>query len=289
MLSPDMRSLPPHKLSRFAVGLAVVLCSLLSLRAGTATSVRGLYYTGVDNSYNTVSNGAQDSHWDVTYATTNGGSSTNTTYQGNTYVIGNNNNDSGWVDRTNARWIVPPNASNGYNLPGNGTTGANAASYIYTLAFTIVGTGSGIATNQVTITLTLAADDNAQVYINPSLNGDGSVNTSTSKLGGSLASAWNNTQVLTLQNFDNGVNADNARFVIGTNYLTIKVDNTNSVTGSSNATTLNASGLLVYQTGSATIISPNPVPEAGVWLPMVGALGLFLWQRRRRVEQASIA
>jgi len=284
-----MRSLPPHKLSRFAVGLAVVLCSLLSLRAGTATSVRGLYYTGVDNSYNTVSNGAQDSHWDVTYATTNGGSSTNTTYQGNTYVIGNNNNDSGWVDRTNARWIVPPNASNGYNLPGNGTTGANAASYIYTLAFTIVGTGSGIATNQVTITLTLAADDNAQVYINPSLNGDGSVNTSTSKLGGSLASAWNNTQVLTLQNFDNGVNADNARFVIGTNYLTIKVDNTNSVTGSSNATTLNASGLLVYQTGSATIISPNPVPEAGVWLPMVGALGLFLWQRRRRVEQASIA
>jgi len=289
MLSPDMRSLPPHKLSRFAVGLAVVLCSLLSLRAGTATSVRGLYYTGVDNSYNTVSNGAQDSHWDVTYATTNGGSSTNTTYQGNTYVIGNNNNDSGWVDRTNARWIVPPNASNGYNLPGNGTTGANAASYIYTLAFTIVGTGSGIATNQVTITLTLAADDNAQVYINPSLNGDGSINTSTSKLGGSLASAWNNTQVLTLQNFDNGVNADNARFVIGTNYLTIKVDNTNSVTGSSNATTLNASGLLVYQTGSATIISPNPVPEAGVWLPMVGALGLFLWQRRRRVEQASIA
>jgi len=289
MLPTDSRSLPPHIFSRFAGGLAVVLCSLLSLRAGTATSVRGLYYTGVDNSYNTVSNGAQDSHWDVTYATTNGGSSTNTTYQGNTYVIGNNNNDSGWVDRTNARWIVPPNASNGYNLPGNGTTGANAASYIYTLAFTIVGTGSGIATNQVTITLTLAADDNAQVYINPSLNGDGSVNTSTSKLGGSLASAWNNTQVLTLQNFDNGVNADNARFVIGTNYLTIKVDNTNSVTGSSNATTLNASGLLVYQTGSATIISPNPVPEAGVWLPMVGALGLFLWQRRRRVEQASIA
>ena len=175
--------------------------------------------------------------------------------------------------------------SGGDFLPGNGTTGVNAASFVYTLAFTIAGDNVGsIATNQVSITLTLAADDQAAIYVNPTLNADGSINAS-SRLGGAIFSAWNNTQTITLQNYDNGAHADNATFKIGTNYLTVQVDNTNSLTGTQSSSALNPSGLLVYQVGSATIVSPNPVPEVAVWLPIAGALGLFFWHRRRQSEK----
>jgi hypothetical protein len=71
--------------------------------------------------------------------------------------------------------------------------------------------------------------------------------------------------------------------VIGTNYIYVVVDNTNSVSGSTTATTLNPSGLIVYQVGSAVNITKTPIPEVGTMLPIVGALGLFglrLWRRR---------
>lgn len=269
------------------LGLGLLLCSLGTARGGTASSITGLYYTGVDNSNNVTGAAVTtDSHWKVTYATTNGGTSVNSAYQGTAYVVRNAYNDPGWVDKFNAQWIVPPSAVNGDSLPGNGTTGANAASYIYTLSFTIVGkpgdnTDGSVVINQTSITLTLAADDQASVYVNPTLNANGSIN-SSSKLGGSITNAWTNIQTLTLQNYADGTNADNAVFKIGLNTLVIKVDNTNGQLGDSISTSLNASGLLVYQTGSsANVISGKPVPEVGVWLPIVGALGLFLWRRSR--------
>ncbi len=279
-----------NHISRFFLfGAGAFLCALGNIHAGTATTITGLYYTGVDNAGGLLNSGNQDSHWAVT---TNEGSA----YQGQAYVVrGSTVTGSGWSANTaNARWITPPGATNatggnvnqGYNyLPGNGTTGTNAASYAYTLAFTITGTGTGVVSNQVTVTLTLAADDNASVYINPTMS-NGLVDTASSTLGGTVLAAWGNTRTITLQNFDNGANANNATFVIGINYLTIQVDNTNGITGTSAATALNASGLMVYQTGgSANIISPNPTPEVGVWLPVVGALGLFFWRRRNAFEK----
>ena len=255
--------------------------------AGTATNVTGLYYTGVNDSGGLLAGGT-DSHWKVSSAVLNG--TVNTAYQGPAYVV--NPTDSGWVkNTTTAQWITAPGAVNssgtanagGDILPGSGTgtgIGYNSASYTYTLTFYINGAdpvGTAV-TNNVSITLTLAADDQAQVYINGAAAGP------------LQTSAWTSTQPVTLHNYNDGT-AANANFKIGANTLAIQVDNTDSKTGKQNAN-LNASGLLVYQTGTAILIDgkPNPVPEVGVWLPVVGALGLFFWQRRRpSANPASVA
>jgi hypothetical protein len=286
-------------IARFAAGMLLMVCSLESARAGTASSVSGLYYTGVNNSYGLLNGGTTDSHWSVTYAYANR-ITDNPTYQGAAYVVSSNYIDGGWAPNTAAaQWITAPGAQNasgtvnvgGDSLPGSGTGtggGNNSASYVYTLAFTIASKTDPIGTavsNQVSITLTLAADDQAKIYVNPTLLANGSVAASNTA-SGTLLSAWNNTSAVTLQNY--GASA-NANFVIGTNYLVIQVDNTDSKTGTQSAN-LNASGLLVYQTGTAILIDgkPNPVPEVGVWLPVVGALGLFFWQRRRSTTPGSV-
>lgn len=277
-------------------GTSLLLSMLVVAHAGTATNVTGLYFTGTNNITGTslASNGSVDSHWTITYATTNGGVSADSNYMNAAYVLSNGKNFSAWKDATNAQWIVPPQAisvdtwvtgskaSTGNDaVPGNGTTGTNAASYVYTLTFNIAGDNAGsIVTNRTSITLTLAADDQASVYVNPTLIG-GAIDTANSRLGGTITNAWTNTKTITLQNYDDGTNGDNAVFKIGTNTLVIQVDNTNSITGSSTTTSSNPSGLLVYQTGSAILIDPRPVPEVGVWLPIIGALGLFFWQRHR--------
>jgi hypothetical protein len=226
-------------------------------RAGTATGIGGLYYTGTTNSGGLVAGGTQESHWSVTYANTSANATTDkATYTGNAYVVSSGYIDGGWAPNTStAQWIVPPGASTsasggtlnvgGDYLPGNGTTGTNIGTYVYTLAFNIWGTGTGTATNQISISLTLAADDQAKVYINPTLNSSGSIATTTAAA--TLTSAWNNTSSITLSNY--GTN-NNSRFVIGTNYLVVQVDNTNSIVGDSNSNARNPSGLLVYQVGS---------------------------------------
>jgi len=280
----NMRLTSLPKIARFLAGAILALCALVTVQGGTATKVNGLSYTGV----NPLPNGT-DSHWTVSYSTEGNA------YQGAAYVI--NTPASGWTSNVgSAEWITAPGNSGSAYLPGNGTTGANVASYVYKLAFTIVGkpgdaSGSAV-TNQVSITLTMAADDQAKVYVNPTTlgtNGTGAIDTANSKLGGSLSSAWTNTTPLVLQNFNDGTHADNASFVIGTNYLYIQVDNTNGVVGDSGSNANNLTGLLVYQTSSsATVISTNPVPEVGVWLPVVGALGLFFWRRSRTARPHSV-
>jgi hypothetical protein len=280
---------------RILSGILVFLCSAGGAYAvGTASDITGLYYTGVNSSNGLLAGGTQESHWAVTYASVAG--SKNTSYMGSAYVVSGNYIDGGWTPNTaNAQWIVPPGASTaatggtlnvgGDYLPGNGNSGTNEGIYVYTLAFNIVGTGSGTVTNAVSISLTLSADDQYFVYVNPTGNG---TTVPTGTAAGSATSAWNSTAVVNLQNGTTGTNG-NSIFKIGTNYITIVVDNTNSITGSSGSTALNPSGLLVYQVGSATMINGKPIPEVGAWLPAFGALGLFCWRRFRTAKPLSIA
>jgi len=266
---------------RFAAGALLGLCSWGIADAGLATSVNGLYYTGVNDSGGLLTGGSRDSHWTV--IDSNKGS----TYEGAGYVVNSSYIDGAWVQNTSsAQWITAPGAqttSGTVNVGGDmlpGTSSSNA-SYVYKLSFNIAGSGNAgeKVTNQISITLTLAADDLAKIYVNPTLT-NGQITSGT--VAGSITSGspWTNTSAITLQNFDT---SKNANFVIGTNTLVIEVDNTGSAT-------LNPSGLLVYQTGSAVLIDghPNPTPEAGVWLPVVGALGLFFWQRRRPSAKQSL-
>ena len=185
--------------------------------AGTATVVWGLYYTGVNDTYGLLSSGGtQDSHWKVTYVSTNGGSSANTGYEGQGYVVSPSNVSSvGWIQNTSsAQWITAPGATDsaGNNVnkgndyrPGTGTgAGSHEGVYDYSLSFNVAGTGGNGATvnNNVSISLTVAADDQ---YSPPTLtrfwNSDGSVNKGSSTLASSATAAWNNTQVATLAKF----------------------------------------------------------------------------------------
>ncbi len=288
-----------HRLA-IAAALACGVGGGVAYASGLATDVTGLYYTGVSSANGLLSGGATDPHWTVTYASTNGGSSQNSTYQGAAYVVNNSNVvGSGWTQNTtSSQWIIAPGATDPNNgnsvntggdfLPGNGNTGSNEGIYVYTLAFNIVGTGSGTVKNAVSIGITISADDQYAIYVNPAGNGT-SIPTGTAAATG--FSAWNNSSSATLQNGTNGTGTSgNSVFKIGVNYLTIVVDNTNSATGSSSSTATNASGLLVYQVGSAITINGNPIPEAGTCLPLFGAVGLyglFAWRRGRRKSSGS--
>ena len=285
----------PRRPSNLNFLILATLCLAWSghVFAGTATSVNGLYYTGVNNSGGLLWGGSQDSHWDVVYAdVANNIYQNNSTYTGQAYVVSNSNIAGGWVPNTSsAKWIVPPGARDGsgdaneggVRLPGNGTTGNNDATFIYQLAFNIGGTGSGEVENKVSISLTIAADDQYTIYVNPTYNSSGI----TSAVAGSRTNAWNNTQAEYLQNYDDANSTANSNFVIGTNYIWVVVNNTNSIVGNSNSTSLNASGLLVYQVGSAVVIG-GVIPEVGTMFPVVGALGVFAWRRlRRRQAQAA--
>lgn len=290
-------------LLRVGVLLSVLWGGALIARAGSATNVTGLYYTGVDNSGGLLDGGDQDSHWRVTFARVGSNTYSGTsTYTGQSYVVSGSYIDGAWVQNTSAaQWITAPGArtsasggsstanQGGDYLPGNGTSGSNAAYYVYRLAFTISGTGGGTVTNNIAISMTIAADDAYTVYVNPAsaptVNSSGVISSGGTAASASGTSAWDNTTAITLANYGSG---DNANFVIGTNYIYIVVANTNSLTGSSSSSSLNPSGLLVYQVGSAVTIDGKPIPEAGTWMPMVGALGLFGWVgwRRRRAAAA---
>jgi hypothetical protein len=285
-----IRSLPHF--SRLLFVLAVAL-TLAVARGGaqTAVDITGLYFTGQNSNGQLQSGGGQDVNWTVTYASTDGGADASTANEGAGYVITPSSvSGSGYTpNTTNAQWITAPGAyvngstssaqnAGGDFLPGNGTTGSNEGIYVYTLAFTITGSGAPgtVVTNQIQITMTLAADDQYSVFVNPA--GNGTTNP-TGTAAASQTSAWTNKSNITLQNYGS---ANNSKFVIGTNYIVVVVDNTNSATGASTSTALNASGLLVFQTSAATI-DGKPVPEVATWLPLVGVIGCYgLVLRRRR-------
>ncbi len=282
----------PRRLVIHVVMLAAAFGPGGMVRGGTATDITGLYFSGINNSGSLLAGGAQDPHWSVTYASTNGGSSSNSTYQGAAYVVSGSYIDGAWTQNTSsAQWITAPGATNssgtanvgGDYLPGNGNTGSNEGIFIYTLGFTITGSGSGTVTNSISVSLTISSDDQYSIYVNPTGNG---TTIPTSIAAATATNAWNNSTSVTLQNGTTGTNG-NSIFKIGANYLTVRVDNTNSVSGSSKITSVNPSGLLVYQVGSAALIDGKPIPEVGAWLPVLGAVGLygaFAWRRRRSGE-----
>jgi hypothetical protein len=298
-----MLRLPFMKLKLLSA-LFLLLAGPLGLAAnGTATDIDGLDYTGTNTNGSLLAGGATDPLWKVTYADVYGVSYTgNSQYTGAAYVIDDSPyiSSEGYVQNTStAQWITAPGAATDTNgdspdtggnyLPGNGTTGTNSAEYIYTMTFSITGSGSGTVKNDVQISLTIAADDAYAIYVNP-----GAVNTNThSSTYGSFisstasdtgTSAWNNTSVTYLQNYSaSSTELLDAGFVIGTNTISIIVTNSNGITGTSGSTVENASGLFVYQVGAVGLINGNPVPEAGAWLPIAGALGLFgvlAWRRK---------
>lgn len=278
------------------------VCGCSVCLAGSATDISGLYYTGQTSSGTLQAGGGRDAHWDVTYAyvagtryrSYSGNSFADTTYTSinGAYVLSSSYIDSAYVPNTSsAQWITAPGAMTamsggtadlgGDYLPGNGSSGTNAAFYVYQTTFTITGTGTGVVTNAINISMTIAADDNYAIYVSSTpvtVNGSGSI---SSQYGSSVTgtSAWSNTTAQTLTNTGSGANTT---FNIGTNYLTVVVYNTNSVNnGSSTSTALNPSGLLVYQVGAVATIDGRPVPEVGAWMPLLGAVGLCAVARRR--------
>ncbi|MDI1318976.1 MAG: hypothetical protein PSW75_02125 [bacterium] len=266
--------------------------------AGSVTDVNGLYYTGVNSSGGLLAGGAADPNWTVTYARVGGANYTGTsTYTGSAYVLSSAYIDPAYVANTStAQWVTAPGASTaasggtanvgGDYLPGNGTSGSNSAYYVYRLAFTIVGTGTGTVTNNLQISMTIAADDAYTVYVNPvsspTVNNSGAISTGGTAASASGTSAWNNTSAFTLGNSTSGGGTNNSKFVIGTNYIYVVVANTNSTTGSSGSNTPNPSGLLVYQVGSGVTIDGRVIPEVGTILPVALAFGLFVLRRFRR-------
>jgi len=284
----------------FLAALATVLAGARA-QAQTATDITGLYDTGLTSGGALAAGGTQAAHWSVTYASTNGGTSASAANEGAGYVINPSNvSGSGYTPNTSsAQWITAPGAyttsstssaqnAGGDYLPGNGNTGSNEGIYVYTLAFTVTGTGANGTTvnsalSKVQITMTLAADDQYSVYVNPTGNG---TTVPTGTAAATALAAWSNTTQIALQNYGSG-GANNATFKIGTNYIVVVVDNTNSITGSSSSTVLNASGLLVYETSEATI-NGQPVPEVATWLPLLGAIGCYglivLRRRQARIQ-----
>ncbi|MFA6959495.1 MAG: hypothetical protein WC205_01955 [Opitutaceae bacterium] len=282
------------------------------LATGLATDITGLYYTGLDSSGNLQTGGLQDANWNVTYAYYNHQAYSGTSqYTGAAYtVLGSALTSADYADNTaSAQWITAPGATDSLGgsvntgelyLPGNGTSTdrvPKSSSYykegifVYTLEFTITGTGSGTVTNDISIGMTIAADDGFKIYVNPAGNGT-TLPTGTDASGGIYTQGqWTGTTTVTLQNgTDDTGTSGNSVFKIGTNYIVIVVDNTNSATGPSTSTDLNASGLLVYQLGSAVTIDGRVIPEVGTWMPLVAALllyGLLMWHRSRRASMAA--
>jgi hypothetical protein len=274
-----MRLTQPLKIL-FAVGAVCLWCAGM-VHGQIASNITGLYYTGMNSKGGLVTPGKADSNWNVTFVSTTGtNGSNNTKYTGDAYVI-SGTLPGGYVGNSNnAQWITAPTDKTyaGPSLPGYGTANHEGV-YVYTLAFNVVGTGSGTVTTPITITLGVAADDQFAIYVNPSNNGN-SIPTSGASFT-SDAGAWTGTTDITLTNGTTGTNG-NSRFVVGTNYMVIVVDNTDS---GNNSGGNNATGLLVYQVGDM-LVGNNPIqgviPEVGAWLPVAAAMGLFLWSRRRR-------
>lgn len=160
-----MNSALVTRIARIIFGAVVFFCAIAGqARAGTATSISGLYTTGIDG----ADNGTRDDHWKMS--------------DGNfAYVVSNSNvNSNGWVPNgTSAKWI---------SYASNGSSGLGSGTYTYTLSFNIAGSGTG-AVSGVNIYMTLAVDDSAVITV----NGGNGVSTTGS-------SQWSRTQNVTLSN-----------------------------------------------------------------------------------------
>jgi hypothetical protein len=272
------------------------------MRAALATGVTGFYYTGESTSGTALGQGAntptvansgqQDAAWAVTYASTNGGISAASAYEGTSYVINTTNTTYGtqypvpyWSSNTSqAEWITAPGAtwansantgtsgainSGGDGLLGYGTdtspvayNNSQSVVYVYTTTFTLTSTAAaGTAITGLTLNLQVSADNSYAIFVNPASSG-AFLGTSTAKYVSGANSYGTSSNV-----------ALNSGFVVGVNTISIEVQNAG--TGASYQT--NYSGLLVYGAGFVGI------PECGTWLPLAIAVALYgAWFRRER-------
>ena len=150
-------------------------------------------------------------------------------------------------------------------------------------------------TNNVALSLTMAADDQFRVYLNSTDNGT-TLPTGTTA-GGDSTEAWKNTSSIVLANYASGLAGQsiNSTFKIGTNYLVVVVENTNN--GRANKSDeRNPSGLIFYQQNqdilidgqSISIIAGHSTLETGTWIPAVAALlltGGWYGLRRHRAQR----
>jgi hypothetical protein len=252
-----------------------------------------LYYTGETSTGGlltastalTNNSGTQDPYWSVTYASNNGGATAATPNEGLAYVINTTQTTYAsqypsppWASNTtNAEWITAPGAvfttgtgvaalvdnAGGDGLYGYGSDASppamnatNAAIYIYTTTFTISGNGSaGTAVTGFTLNLSLSADNNFDVFVNPA--------STTAELGVGTAAYVSPDNAYTAT----AAVALTSGFVIGVNTISVEVENAGVASGHN----INYSGLLVYNVGFAGLA----VPELGTWLPLAAALGLY--------------
>jgi hypothetical protein len=254
------------------------------------------------NTPNVANSGTQDPYWSVTYASTNGGATTASAYVGTTYVINTTNtafNTNGqypngyWAPETSsAEWITAPGAvwanngntatsgqvnSGGDGLPGYGLdsaplpyTSTHAVIYVYTTTFTITGNGTtGDAITGLTMNLSVSADNNFAVFVNPT-NTAAALATSSAKY---VSPANEYTYAPLNVSLTSG-------FVIGVNTISIEVENSG---GGTNVGNTNYSGVIVYGSGFVGL------PETGTWLPLAAAAGFYAAWFLRRSRPRAIA
>jgi hypothetical protein len=287
----------------YLAGLVGLIAAGPSGRAALATSVTGLYYTGQSASGGllsqgttpgTANSGTLDPAWVVTYASTNGGATAATAYEGTSYVINTTQTtyasqypNPPWAANTSsAQWITAPGAvyasngaavgpanAGGDGLPGYGSdsspvamNASNAAIYVYTTTFTITGNAAaGTAVTGFTLNLKVSADNSFDIFVNPTATNQ-YLNTANAAYASS-PNAYTATSAIALS----------SGFKIGVNTISIQVENA----AAANVSSVNYSGLLVYQAGFSGL-----VPEVGSWLPLAAAAALYgcVALRRRRVR-----
>jgi len=214
------------------------LCTVALYVFLLASSVRAGTATGISGLYTTgvdANADARDDHW----IRGNGSAA---------YVVSNANaSNNAWYTTSGAKWISSTPSGVVWFSPGT---------YSYTLTFDVTGspgTNAGDVASGVSIFMTLAVDGNAAITV----NGANSVSTAGN-------SPWTQTQNVTLTN----------GFLIGSNTITITVQNPNWFYGTQGVLVSSISGV---------------VPEVGAWVPLVGTLLLFGWLRLRPKKKFPLA
>jgi hypothetical protein len=225
-----MNSVGRHASARFFALTLFAFLLVGSVRGGTATSITGLYKTGIDGNGD-----GSDDHWRI-----NGSAA---------YVVSNTNADG-------HGWYAPPSGVSWISATGSGNVLYLGRTFAYTLTFNITGSpgsNAGDAVSGVSIYMTLAVDSGAVITVN---NATGVSTTGNNQSG--------QTQNITLSN----------GFVVGSNTITVTVQNDNWFYGSQ--------GLMVSSISGV-------VPEVGTWIPVASALALFGWYRLRPKKKFPLA
>jgi hypothetical protein len=285
---------------------------------GIATSLTGLYSTGISTSGTTLSTSGGavlDPSWTVVNAVVGSGEGEQaaTAYEGTTYVLAAPSNgygyQSGWIgDTSTSEWIVAPGAYQSTNnvtgtgaapsgsvnvggdyLPGYGPTPANVVATSSNGGTTPSGYGyEAFYTYQTTFNIGGVGGTGAtvsNVILNLSIASDDGFEVLLNGHVVNSSDFYDGSQYSAIGAIAVTLNSSDANyFVIGTNTLQIIVANNGGSSVTANADFFNASGLNVAATW-------NIVPEVGAWLPCAAAVamyGLWVWYRRSAARSAGL-